>query len=137
MSIRTSAIGLATVVVLMSAGAAQSLSGSNTVTSDDIVDGQITSADVKNNAIYGADIYPGRRIVSAARAIPAFADAAYGSVDCPAGTTLTGGGFRASTDDLYVLSSYPSDANTWTIAAGNWDDEAAHAMYVFAVCDAL
>lgn len=136
MSIRSSAIGLTAVVVLMSAGAAQSLSGTNTVDSGDIIDGQITSADVKNNSIYGADIYPGRQIVSAARAIPADAVLAYGSVDCPTGTTLSGGGFRSSTDDLEIMSSYPSDSNTWTIAADNYDD-AAHTMYVFAICDAL
>lgn len=56
MSIRSSAIGLAAVVVLMGAGAAQSLTGSNTVFGDDIVDGTITTPDLKNGALSGSKI---------------------------------------------------------------------------------
>jgi hypothetical protein len=56
MSIRSSAVGLAAVVVLMGAGAAQSLSGSNTVFGDDIVDGTITTPDLKTGALSGSKI---------------------------------------------------------------------------------
>lgn len=51
MSIRASAIGLAAVVVLMSAAAAQSLSGSNTVYTDDIVNGAVQNADLGTNSV--------------------------------------------------------------------------------------
>lgn len=42
--------------VLLTAGAAQSLSGSNTVFSDDIVDGQVKFADIKPDAITSSRI---------------------------------------------------------------------------------
>lgn len=60
------AAGYAALIVVLSAGAAQSLSGSNTVFSDDIADGQVRYADVRdgamtgrkilNNSITGADV---------------------------------------------------------------------------------
>ncbi len=56
MNIRSSAIGLAAVVVLMGAGAAQSLTGSNTVFSDDIVNETVNSADVLNESLGTSDI---------------------------------------------------------------------------------
>lgn len=56
---RSTIIGFATLVVLLSAGAAQSLAGSNTVTSDDILDGSVTSADIKDQGILYADIKDG------------------------------------------------------------------------------
>ena len=55
-SLKSAALGIACVVVLLAAGAAQSLSGSNTVFSDDIVDGNVTSADIKDQAVLYADI---------------------------------------------------------------------------------
>jgi len=54
MNTRSAIFGTTTLVVLLTAGAAQSLSGSNTVTSDDIVDGTITHADIKANSIGGS-----------------------------------------------------------------------------------
>jgi len=54
MNIRSTIIGTTLLVVLLTAGAAQSLSGSNTVFSDDIVDGTVTHADIKANSIGGS-----------------------------------------------------------------------------------
>lgn len=51
MSRRSTVVGFAAIVVLMSAAAAQGLSGSNTVFSDDIVDGQIRHIDIRENTI--------------------------------------------------------------------------------------
>ena len=48
--------GYAALTVLLSAGAAQSLTGSNTVFGDDIVDGTITTPDLKNGALSGSKI---------------------------------------------------------------------------------
>jgi len=43
-------------VVLVTAGAAQSLTGSNSVFSDDIADGQVAYADIRDNAMTGKKI---------------------------------------------------------------------------------
>lgn len=135
MSVRSSAVGLAAVVVLMTAGAAQSLSGTNTVDSGDIVDGQVTSADVANNGLYGVDINPGRRIVYKIVNLAIDAELAF-VIDCPTGTTLSGGGFKASSSDVYVTDSYPYDLNTWRVRAENWSD-VAESIRAYAICDAL
>ena len=49
-------VGYTALTLILTAGAAQSLSGSNTVFSDDIVDGTITHADVKANSIGGSKL---------------------------------------------------------------------------------
>lgn len=51
MDVRSAVLGLAALVILLTAGAAQSLSGSNTVYSDDIVDNAVTSADLGTNSV--------------------------------------------------------------------------------------
>jgi len=51
---RSTIISFAGLVLLLTAGAAQGLSGSNTVFSDDIVDGTITHGDVKPNSLGGS-----------------------------------------------------------------------------------
>jgi len=56
MRTRSTILGFATLIVLLTAGAAQSLSGSNTVFSDDIVDGTITTPDLKTGALSGSKI---------------------------------------------------------------------------------
>lgn len=53
---RPTIVGFAILVVLMTAGAAQSLSGSNTVFSDDIVDRAVANADLGTNSITRAKI---------------------------------------------------------------------------------
>ena len=47
MNLKSTVIGSTLLVVLLTAGAAQSLSGSNTVTSDDIVDRTIVANDIQ------------------------------------------------------------------------------------------
>jgi len=56
MRTRSTIIGYTVLTLLLTAGAAHSLSGSNTVFSDDIVDGAVTTADIKTNAISGSRI---------------------------------------------------------------------------------
>jgi hypothetical protein len=51
---RSTIIGFAVLVILLTAGAAQSLDGSNTVFGDDIVDGTITTPDLKVGSISGS-----------------------------------------------------------------------------------
>ena len=53
---RSTIIGFATLIVLLTAGAAQSLTGTNTVTSDDIVNDSLIGADIKNESLTSSDI---------------------------------------------------------------------------------
>lgn len=53
---RSAIVGFAILFVLMTAGAAQSLSGSNTVFTDDIVDGAIYNPDIHDRAVTGRKI---------------------------------------------------------------------------------
>jgi hypothetical protein len=50
-------LGYAALTVVLTAGAAQSLSGSNTVFSDDIVNGQVYGGDIASSAITGSKVY--------------------------------------------------------------------------------
>ena len=58
-SVRSALLGLVFLVVVLAAGAAQSLSGENTVFSDDIVDGTVTSVDLKDQGVRYSDIKNG------------------------------------------------------------------------------
>jgi hypothetical protein len=51
-----SVVGYVVLIVILTAGAAQSLSGTNTVFSDDIVDGTIATPDLKTGAVSGTKI---------------------------------------------------------------------------------
>lgn len=57
MNLKSTLIGSTMLVVLLTAGAAQSLSGSNTVYTDDIVNGQVYGGDLANSAVTGSKIY--------------------------------------------------------------------------------
>lgn len=52
-------LGYTALTVILTAGAAQSLSGSNTVFSDDIVDGAVYSTDIRDATITGLDVKNG------------------------------------------------------------------------------
>ncbi len=135
MSLRASVFGLVIVIVLMGAGAAQSLDNENTVDSAAIIDGQVTSADVADNGLTGVDIDPGRKI--ATRTVIVSVDKQLGfSITCPAGTTVSGGGFRTASSDVYVIASYPATGNSWRVVAENWD-WVSRSILGYAICDAL
>lgn len=53
---RSAIIGYALLTLILTAGAAQGLAGTDTVTSDDIVNETLTSADVKNESLTSSDI---------------------------------------------------------------------------------
>ncbi|HJR88780.1 MAG TPA: hypothetical protein VJ782_01305 [Aeromicrobium sp.] len=55
---RATIISYAALIIILTAGAAQSLSGSNTVFTDDVVNGQIFAADIATNAVSGSKVYP-------------------------------------------------------------------------------
>lgn len=58
-SVPASLVGYVVLTLILTAGAAQSLSGSNTVFTDDIVDGTVKSIDIKSDAILGSRIRNG------------------------------------------------------------------------------
>lgn len=51
-----SLLGYTAMILILTAGAAQSLAGSNTVDSGDIIDGSIVTADLKANSITGSRV---------------------------------------------------------------------------------
>lgn len=57
MKIRSTLLGTTALVVLLTAGAAQSLSGSNTVFTDDIAPKQVYNSDLADNAVSGGKVY--------------------------------------------------------------------------------
>ena len=80
---RSTIVGFAVLVVLMTAGAAQSLSGSNTVFTDDIVNGHVTNADLGTNSVTGGKVYNNTLTnadINESSLVPT----------CTAGMTLTG-----------------------------------------------
>ena len=56
MSKRANALALAIIIVMVSAGAAQGLSGKNKVFSNDLAEGAVHSSDIKNGTIRGKDV---------------------------------------------------------------------------------
>jgi hypothetical protein len=56
MSKRANVLALAIIIVMVSAGAAQGLSGKNTIFSNDISDGAVRSSDIENGTIRGKDV---------------------------------------------------------------------------------
>ena len=144
---RSTIVGFAALVVLLTAGAAQSLSGSNTVASDDIIDGQVygpdihsnavTGAKVATNSLTGADINPARQTVVESWGIDAGQNQ-FGFAQCPAGKTATGGGFTQETTALIITDSFrdPEDASTWVVFATN-PTTGELGLDVSVTCDAL
>jgi hypothetical protein len=69
------------------------------------------------------------RIVPATPSVPADGDAHTFSVSCPAGTTLTGGGFQGSNGNSLSMPS----GSSWTAQLSVQDGSAA-APHLFAIC---
>ena len=59
MTRRSAILGYVVLIVLLSAGAAQSLAGNNTVTGGDIVNGSVSSADIRDGSVSYADVKDG------------------------------------------------------------------------------
>lgn len=78
-------LGYTALTVILTAGAAQSLTGSNTVFGDDIVDGTITTPDIKANSIGGSRLLDsavtGRKIFDGTITSSDVADNSIGGVD--------------------------------------------------------
>jgi hypothetical protein len=58
-SFPASVVGYIVLTLILTAGAAQSLSGTNTVDTDDIIDGAVTTSDIRANAVTSSRIITG------------------------------------------------------------------------------
>lgn len=145
---RATVVGFAILLVLMSAGAAQSLSGSNTVDSDDIINGTVASADIKDdsvkavdikaNAITGSELDAANIVYQTAGvAVPATPNVpVIAAAVCPDGDIAVGGGFTVITGilaDIRVHGSYKEGASTWKVSALNAGSESMHVL-AYAMC---
>jgi hypothetical protein len=96
---RSTILGFAVLTILLTAGAAQSLSGSNTVFTDDIVDNNVTNADLGTNSVTSSKVAPnsltGSDINEAS--IPGFKKVLVAHVDAD-GDLLAGSDATASDD---------------------------------------
>lgn len=152
------------VVALGLAGAvsASALSGSNTVTSDDIVDGQVLYADIKNGAVTGGKLLDNSvtsaDIANGTLAATDFAPGVLGNFDavevvsntqdpdssgnffilnapCPAGKRPIAGGGKSTAPNLFMRDSSPFE-NSWWV---QWETEGntsveLNEFTVYAVC---
>jgi len=151
------------VVALGVAGAvsASALSGSNTVTSDDIVDGQVLYADIKNGAVTGAKLLDNSvtsaDIANGTLAATDFAPGVLGNFDaveavsevhdpgsgnffildatCPEGKRPVAGGGKSTDPNMFMRDSGPS-TNSWIV---QWETEGnasvdPGAFTVYAAC---
>jgi hypothetical protein len=133
--------------IVLGGGSAVALSGSNTVFSDDIVDNQVFSADVRNDtlgtgglaasdlrpgsvgssevangSLASGDLAPGAvggHIVQATKTSDANAAEAKEIVaDCPAGSRVTGGGFVIFPNNgATPMRNYAVDSDSWLVRA--------------------
>lgn len=155
MSHRTALIGGAMLVVLLTAGTAQSLAGVNTVFSDDIVDGQVAYADIRDNAMTGKKILDNSITSADLRAgsvgrsdlafrplsdiesvwedkqVPANQQVATVFVRCPADKPIVlGGGFETTSTTFLTKGSYPwfDNGEGWLVVGRTAPTEAAYVL---------
>jgi hypothetical protein len=91
------------------------------VYSVDIRDGQVGSVDIGNGQVTAEDLASGAIQISIVVGEPVDVFAGMSdsqTVDCPSGEILTGGGF-SSDGSIRVMSSHPSDENTWFVEGLN------------------
>lgn len=116
-------LGYMALTVILTAGAAQSLSGTNTVDSGDIIDGQVATSDIRNNSVTGAKILDNTvtdgdlglvRVWKDYNPAPAASFAV--RVPCPSGKILVaGGGELFPMGIAFMTSSEPMDDFSWVV----------------------
>jgi len=132
-------LGFGILTVLLMAGTAQSLAGSNTVFSDDIVDGTIGHADVKanslggsrilNNAVTGADVNEATLVLTCKAGLTRSREVCYGAQRASEGGRTLEEAFADCLDDGLRLPS-PSEARMIAFGTGLrnfiWADGISH-----------
>ena len=131
------AAGYALLIVVLSAGAAQSLAGTDTVFTDDIVAGGVTTPDIRDRAVTGtkvldgsltaADIAAGSvglsrlggKWTEAVRTTLYGDNVGYAIATCPSGqTAISGSAFSPSAAAAMMGSQPVGDA--WIATFRNW-----------------
>ena len=113
---RSTIVGFGVLIVLMTAGAAQSLSGSNTVYTDDIVNNHVTNADLGPNSVsrskIAADAVAGSEVTNGSVGTVDLADNAISSSKIAAGAVYRNhlGSFRG---EFLNFGSVNAGACTW------------------------
>ncbi len=118
----------AALTVLLTAGTAQSLSGSNTVDSGDIIDGQVKYVDLKNDAVRS------KKIQDNAVTAPKLADKSVDSAAIVDGTiTDADAGFVNKSTVTLDFAAFPADTcQTKTISSGSFTSRANDVVMVTA-----
>jgi hypothetical protein len=96
------------------------------ITSADIVNETIQSVDIKNGQVNTVDlandaVKPNVHRVQGDGVTLAADESGSDTADCPAGETLTGGGFEftGAASEERIESNFPQDADTWFVEGEN------------------
>lgn len=137
MRIWSHAAGYAALVVLVSAGAAESLAGTNTVFTDDIVPGGVSTSDIRENAVTGSRVrnssltgsdlalgsvgmsHLGGAWTSPVRETLSGDISGFAFAACPSGQTAISGAVSAGSTSANVVSSVPQ-GDGWFVTYRNW-----------------
>lgn len=122
---------------LLAMGTAQGLSGSNTVFSDDIVDGQVTTPDLQSGAVTSGKVLDGslkgKDIAASSVGLSKLGGTwtaefrgdiqanvtGYAYAPCPSGQTAISGSGRGASAGLSMLTSEPL-SDGWIVTYRNW-----------------
>jgi hypothetical protein len=122
----------------------------NAVTSAKIADGQVFSSDiaavtigatdladsaVTTSKLAGGAVKPNVQIVEGSPVGISPGGFSGDTVDCPAGTILSGGGFHLGSNEVIIQLSRPIDENTWVANAYNGARTASNSIQVYALCE--
>jgi hypothetical protein len=102
--------------------------GNGQVRTEDIGAGQVRAGDIANDAIQ-----PNIQIIkgSIVPLLPNGSNTA--TVDCPAGTLVTGGGYYTDINNVVVWRDYPVDVDTWSVVVYN-PNSADYPLTPYALC---
>ena len=120
-------------VVAVASGSAYALQGRNTVFSNDIAPNQVKGIDARESSFKMQRILrSGTSDESGAPGEPLSAFA-----PCPAGYSVTGGGFGKSDDDIKIAQNAPftsqTNRDTWT--ASGESTAAGQTLFAHAICE--
>jgi hypothetical protein len=80
---KSAIVGYIALIVLLSAGAAQGLSGSDTVYGGDVVNGTLSGADIRDNSLTGTDVKESTLRLSCPSGMSVIGSVCYGSLRSP------------------------------------------------------
>jgi hypothetical protein len=111
------------------------ISNTDGVRSADIVNGQVASVDIQDDTITSADLASGAieitRVAESVDVPPG--ESMFKIVSCPSGTLVTGGGFYVTGSDSLIVGSYPASTQSWYAQAFNKSDFTQQ-LTAYAVC---